>query len=134
MTITELDEHDGLLFYINSTNYKHGFNITNMYHWISSFLHDPVKYKLRIIWSIFRFHLRYSSCFCVSATPFKFNASLNNTLNGSMSAKKSFDLQASLARPITWKAHKGKLKPLNSQTAFSNGSHTSVKTPSTQTR
>lgn len=67
-------------------------------------------------------------------TPFKFNASLNNTLNGSMSAKKSFDLQASLARPITWKAHKGKLKPLNSQTAFSNGSHTSVKTPSTQTR
>lgn len=30
MTITELDEHDGLLFYINSTNYKHGFNITNM--------------------------------------------------------------------------------------------------------
>lgn len=67
-------------------------------------------------------------------TPFKFNASLNNTLNGSMSAKKSFDLQASLARPITWKAHKGKLKPFNSQTAFSNGNHTSVKTPSTQTR
>lgn len=56
MTITELDEHGGLLFYINSTNYKHGFirfNIINMvrpvYHWISSFLHDPVKYKLRII-------------------------------------------------------------------------------------
>nr|XP_022333096.1 nucleolar and spindle-associated protein 1-like isoform X1 [Crassostrea virginica] len=63
-------------------------------------------------------------------TPFKFNASLNNTLNGSMSAKKpTFDLQASLARPITWKTHKGKLKPLNS-----NGYQTSVKTPTTQTR
>ncbi|XP_061173079.1 nucleolar and spindle-associated protein 1-like [Saccostrea echinata] len=68
-------------------------------------------------------------------TPFKFNASLNNTLNGSMSAKRpTFDLQASLARPMTWKAHKGKLKPFNSQAAFNKSSSISVKTPNTQTR
>jgi hypothetical protein len=35
---------------------------------------------------------------------------LNMTVGGS--AKKRFDLQASLAKPITWKMHKGPLKPV----------------------
>lgn len=51
-------------------------------------------------------------------TPFKFNATLNqsmghntsNVSNKSMS-KNRFDLAASLARPMTWKPHTGKLKP-----------------------
>lgn len=30
MIIIELDEYDGLLFYINLINYKYGFNIINM--------------------------------------------------------------------------------------------------------
>lgn len=47
------------------------------------------------------------------ATPFKFNAKLNNTIDAGRSAKKpAFDLKASLSRPMTWKAHKGKLKTL----------------------
>ncbi|KAK3093206.1 hypothetical protein FSP39_012635 [Pinctada imbricata] len=54
-----------------------------------------------------------------ASTPFKFTATLNSSMNVTMSAKKSFDLKASLARPITWKAHKGKLKPFKSnQTSY----------------
>lgn len=51
------------------------------------------------------------------ATPFKFTAGNTSTLNQTeASTKKVFDLKASLARPITWKAHKGKLKPLENST------------------
>ncbi|KAL4237452.1 Nucleolar and spindle-associated protein 1 [Mactra antiquata] len=51
-----------------------------------------------------------------SATPFKFTAVNNSTLNSTVSStKKTFDIKASLARPITWKAHKGKLKPLTTE-------------------
>ena len=52
----------------------------------------------------------------LSATPFKFigaNTTLNTTVN---SSRKAFDLKASLARPMTWKPHKGKLKPLDDAT------------------
>ncbi|KAL5008756.1 hypothetical protein ScPMuIL_014337 [Solemya velum] len=62
-------------------------------------------------------------------TPFRFNASMNTSLNTSVSGRAKFDLQASLSRPITWKSHKGKLKPLDHQAA-----QTSIKTPIVKTR
>ncbi|XP_033734028.1 nucleolar and spindle-associated protein 1-like isoform X2 [Pecten maximus] len=65
-------------------------------------------------------------------TPFKFNASINTTLDDSKSTTKKFDLKASLARPITWKTHKGKLKPLDAASMFSTAKgepKVSVKTP-----
>ncbi|XP_029638147.1 nucleolar and spindle-associated protein 1-like isoform X1 [Octopus sinensis] len=43
-------------------------------------------------------------------TPFNFIA--NKSISSSGAKKPKFDLQASLAKPITWKQHKGKLKPL----------------------
>ncbi|XP_069117364.1 nucleolar and spindle-associated protein 1-like isoform X2 [Argopecten irradians] len=52
-------------------------------------------------------------------TPFRFNATMNSTLNDSKSTSKKFDLKASLARPITWKTHKGKLKPLETASMYS---------------
>lgn len=52
------------------------------------------------------------------ATPFRFTATLNTTLNKTQSIKKSaFDLQASLAKPLTWVPHKGKLKPFGEKTS-----------------
>lgn len=48
-----------------------------------------------------------------TTTPFKFTA-VNTTLNTTVASAKKFDLKASLSRPITWKAYKGKLKPLDS--------------------
>ncbi|WAR19348.1 NUSAP-like protein [Mya arenaria] len=52
-----------------------------------------------------------------AATPFKFTAG-NTTLNSTISStkKNTFDLKASLARPVTWKTHKGVLKPLDDVT------------------
>ncbi|KAJ8309282.1 hypothetical protein KUTeg_014156 [Tegillarca granosa] len=44
-------------------------------------------------------------------TPFRFTATLNQSLNESKSVKK-FDLKASLSRPVTWKMHTGKIKPV----------------------
>jgi hypothetical protein len=52
--------------------------------------------------------------FFPTATPFKFTAT--STLNNTVTSSKKFDLKASLARPITWKTHKGKLKPLEDST------------------
>ncbi|XP_045187094.2 nucleolar and spindle-associated protein 1-like [Mercenaria mercenaria] len=51
-------------------------------------------------------------------TPFKFTAVNPSTLNHTIASTKkpAFDLKASLARPITWKPHKGKLKPVDSTT------------------
>ena len=49
------------------------------------------------------------------ATPYKFtavNVGANTTI---ASSKKVFDIKASLAKPITWKAHKGVLKPLDAK-------------------
>ncbi|XP_060068427.1 nucleolar and spindle-associated protein 1-like [Ylistrum balloti] len=64
-------------------------------------------------------------------TPFKFSAS-NTTLNDSKSTAKKFDLKASLARPITWKTHKGTLKPLETASLYSTAKgepKVNVKTP-----
>nr|KAG5685784.1 hypothetical protein BaRGS_019847 [Batillaria attramentaria] len=47
-----------------------------------------------------------------SATPFKFTGNLN-TSQAKSTTKPAFDLKASLARPITWKPHTGKLKPMD---------------------
>ncbi|KAK3591563.1 hypothetical protein CHS0354_041608 [Potamilus streckersoni] len=49
-----------------------------------------------------------------TTTPFKFTG--NISLNTTQSAKKTFDLKASLARPLTWKPHSGKLKPMGGNT------------------
>ncbi|KAK7480364.1 hypothetical protein BaRGS_00028411 [Batillaria attramentaria] len=46
------------------------------------------------------------------ATPFKFTGNLN-TSQAKSTTKPAFDLKASLARPITWKPHTGKLKPMD---------------------
>ena len=43
-------------------------------------------------------------------SPFKLGTSLNQTLPISQQ-KQKFDLKASLARPMTWKPHTGKVKP-----------------------
>ncbi|XP_063429862.1 nucleolar and spindle-associated protein 1-like isoform X2 [Mytilus trossulus] len=60
------------------------------------------------------------------ATPFKFNATLNCTVDGNRSVKRpSFDLKASLSRPMTWKSHKGKLKSVAE--TYSSNSAKSVK-------
>lgn len=65
--------------------------------------------------------------FSVLVTPFKFTGSLNTTVDGSRSVKKpSFDLKASLSKPMTWKSHKGKLKSLNE--TYANNSAISSKT------
>uniref|UniRef100_A0A2C9LLR8 Uncharacterized protein n=1 Tax=Biomphalaria glabrata TaxID=6526 RepID=A0A2C9LLR8_BIOGL len=52
-----------------------------------------------------------------TTTPFKFTG---NTicLNGTESSKKSFDLKASLAKPLTWKPHTGKLQPFDNKTSI----------------
>ncbi|CAL1540959.1 unnamed protein product [Lymnaea stagnalis] len=48
-----------------------------------------------------------------STTPFKFTGN-STTLNASVaSQKKTFDLKASLAKPLTWRPHTGKLQPLD---------------------
>ncbi|XP_046551812.1 nucleolar and spindle-associated protein 1-like [Haliotis rubra] len=50
-------------------------------------------------------------------TPFKFTGTLNTTMPDGKSTKKPFfDLKASLARPVTWRTHKGKLKPVGDST------------------
>ncbi|XP_014783753.1 nucleolar and spindle-associated protein 1 isoform X2 [Octopus bimaculoides] len=61
-------------------------------------------------------------------TPFNFTANKNTPSSGAKKPK--FDLQASLAKPITWKQHKGKLKPLSygdtEPTYFKKGLQTSI--------
>lgn len=57
------------------------------------------------------------SAFVFTATPFKLGATLNQTLPVSQQ-KNKFDLQASLARPMTWKPHTGKLKPLKQENLY----------------
>ena len=47
---------------------------------------------------------------CVG-TPLKFTGSLNTSRMNSVS-KPMFDLESSLAQPLTWTPHKGKLKPI----------------------
>ena len=51
-------------------------------------------------------------------TPFKLGASLNQTLPVSQQ-KQKFDLKASLARPMTWKPHTGKVKPFQQGNLYS---------------
>ena len=51
--------------------------------------------------------------FAVTPFTFKGNQSELNLTIGS--TKKKFDLQASLAKPITWRMHKGPLKPLGEE-------------------
>ncbi|ESP01612.1 hypothetical protein LOTGIDRAFT_238228 [Lottia gigantea] len=70
--------------------------------------------------------------FITGGTPLKFKGLNTSVLNSSMK-KPSFDLKASLSRPMTWKAHKGKLKPLDLNTAYKTLDKTSYKTPQTQT-
>lgn len=48
----------------------------------------------------------------MTTTPFKFTGALN-TSQAKSTTKPAFDLKASLARPITWKPHTGKLKPMD---------------------
>ena len=70
-------------------------------------------YSTQFIIEDCRKYVGKKTVFFLSATPFKFNAKLNNTIDAGRSAKKpAFDLKASLSRPMTWKAHKGKLKTL----------------------
>lgn len=67
------------------------------------------------------------------ATPFKFNATLNCTVDGNRSVKRpSFDLKASLSRPMTWKSHKGKLKSVAE--TYSSNSAKSVKVQAREER
>ena len=55
--------------------------------------------------------LHWCSFACL-ATPFHFTGTLDLSEARSTS-KPVFDLKASLARPITWKLHTGKLKPMD---------------------
>ncbi|XP_050406105.1 nucleolar and spindle-associated protein 1 [Patella vulgata] len=71
------------------------------------------------------------------ATPYNFSGVLNTSaiMNSSMK-KPSFDLRASLSKPLSWKPHKGKLKPMDLNT--SSYKHIGVdkasyKTPQTKT-
>ncbi|KAK6180759.1 hypothetical protein SNE40_008753 [Patella caerulea] len=71
------------------------------------------------------------------ATPYNFSGVLNTSaiMNSSMK-KPAFDLRASLSKPLSWKPHKGKLKPMDLNT--SSYKHigvdkTSYKTPQTKT-
>ncbi|KAL3874921.1 hypothetical protein ACJMK2_037873 [Sinanodonta woodiana] len=57
-----------------------------------------------------------------TTTPFKFTG--NQSPNTTQSAKKAFDLKASLARPLTWKPHSGKLKPIVTNTALYTNNNT----------
>ncbi|XP_055878554.1 nucleolar and spindle-associated protein 1-like isoform X2 [Biomphalaria glabrata] len=52
-----------------------------------------------------------------TTTPFKFTGN-TTCLNGTESSKKSFDLKASLAKPLTWKPHTGKLQPFDNKTSI----------------
>ncbi|KAH9489093.1 hypothetical protein Btru_057651 [Bulinus truncatus] len=53
----------------------------------------------------------------LTTTPFKFTGN-KTTLNcTTTSTKKCFDIKASLAKPLTWKPHTGKLEPLNNKIA-----------------
>ena len=54
--------------------------------------------------------------FFMTGTPFHFTGNtsvLNSTANTKSTTKQVFDLKASLAKPMTWKPHTGKLKPIN---------------------
>lgn len=51
-------------------------------------------------------------------TPFKFTGALNVTVNRTQSVQKKFDLQASLAKPLTWKPHRGKLKAFHEKSPY----------------
>ncbi|XP_046355846.2 nucleolar and spindle-associated protein 1-like [Haliotis rufescens] len=67
-------------------------------------------------------------------TPFKFTGSLNTTMpDGKSSKKASFDLKASLARPVTWRAHKGKLKPVG-DTSYAGQLNSGMKAPKVASR
>lgn len=69
-----------------------------------------------------------------SVTPFKFTGSLNTTMpDGKSSKKPSFDLKASLARPVTWRAHKGKLKPVG-DTSYAGQHNSGMKAPKVASR
>ena len=84
--------------------------------------------------------MSYCVLFILAPTAFKFTATLNTTgpaLNATLSCTKktTFDLKASLSRPITWKVHKGKLKPLT-DVSEPKYLYTEIasKTPKTQSR
>ena len=51
-------------------------------------------------------------------TPFKLGTSLNQTLP-IRQQKQKFDLKASLARPMTWKPHTGKVTPFQQGNLYS---------------
>ena len=40
------------------------------------------------------------------------------TVNRTQSVQKKFDLQASLAKPLTWKPHQGKLKAFHEKSPY----------------
>ncbi|CAH1793051.1 unnamed protein product [Owenia fusiformis] len=53
-------------------------------------------------------------------TPFKSTSKANTTTsltNATFTAKPAFDLKASLAKPMTWKAYTGKVQPISKKTA-----------------
>ncbi|XP_067681528.1 nucleolar and spindle-associated protein 1-like [Haliotis asinina] len=67
-------------------------------------------------------------------TPFKFTGTLNTTLPDAKSTKKPvFDLKASLARPVTWRPHKGKLKPVGDST-YTHQPGSEIKAPKVASR
>lgn len=60
-----------------------------------------------------------NSCRKSAFTPFKFVGDTTAVDSSELASAKKFDLQASLARPLTWKPHIGKLKPFSVGSAVS---------------